>query len=137
MLSPLSFLFRVVVAVRSRLYQAGLLKASPSPVPVIVVGNISIGGTGKTPIVGVVVRKLQQMGFRPGIVSRGYGATPAKEPRLIAANTPVALSGDEPALLLRETGVPVCLCARRAEAVSYLAQETDVNIVVSDDGLQH
>lgn len=130
-------LFWCVVFVRSKLFKLGLLKSVASSVPVIVVGNISVGGTGKTPIVSAVVTKLQTAGFRPGIVSRGYGAEPAKTPRLITTDTPIELSGDEPSLLLRETGVPVCLCISRSAAVEYLATQTSVNVVVSDDGLQH
>jgi len=137
MLTPLSFIFRALVFLRSRLYTLGVLRSSSSGVPVIVIGNISVGGTGKTPMVSAIVRKLQQAGFQPGIVSRGYGAEPAAEPRPITASTPIAQSGDEPALLARETGVPVCVCGNRAAAVQYLVTQYDVNIVVSDDGLQH
>lgn len=137
LLTPIAALFRGVVFARSTLYKVGILKAKALPVPVIVVGNISVGGTGKTPIVGALIKKLQSAGYRPGIVSRGYGAIPAVEPRLITANTTIEWAGDEPAMLLRQTGVPVCICTKRVAAVEFLTKETGVNIVVSDDGLQH
>jgi len=106
-------------------------------VPVIVVGNISVGGTGKTPIVRTVVERLQSAGFKPGIVSRGYGAEKASLPRMVELSTPVALAGDEPALLARDSGAPVCICKNRSAAVQALIDEQHVNVVVSDDGLQH
>jgi len=132
-----ALLFGGLVLVRAKLFEIGLLKSTASNLPVIVIGNISVGGTGKTPVVSAVVSKLKSAGYRPGIVSRGYGATPARQPRLITANTSIELAGDEPSLLLSETGVPVCICINRAAAVNYLANETSVNIIVSDDGLQH
>ena len=137
LLIPVSLFFRSVVRFRSWLFTVGILKIVSSGVPVVVVGNISVGGTGKTPIVGVLIEKLKKAGYRPGIVSRGYGAVPAKEPRLITEDTLVEWAGDEPAMLLRQTGVPVCICADRAAAVDHLVKQTDVNVVVSDDGLQH
>jgi len=137
LLLPVAALFRFVVFVRSTLFKIGFLKSTQTSVPVIVVGNISVGGTGKTPIVGAIVKKLQDAGYRPGIVSRGYGAVPANEPRLIAIDTSIEMAGDEPAMLLRQTGVPVCICTKRADAVEHLAKEAGVNVVVSDDGLQH
>lgn len=137
LLVPVALLFGGVVWVRSALYKTGVLQSKKSDVPVIVVGNISVGGTGKTPIVGVLVKKLQDAGFRPGIVSRGYGALTAREPRLISAETLVEWAGDEPSMLARQTGVPICLCIARSEAVACLLRQTDVNVIISDDGLQH
>lgn len=137
LLTPVACLFRLVVHIRSTLYKKGYLNTARSSVPVVVVGNISVGGTGKTPIVAALVKKLQSAGERPGIVSRGYGAVQAKEPRAIDAETAVEWAGDEPAMLFRETGVPVCICTDRSAAVEYLANETNTTIVISDDGLQH
>jgi len=136
-LTPIAFLYRVVVFVRVSLYKSGVLKSASSGIPVVVVGNISVGGTGKTPMVSTLVRKLQTAGFNPGIVSRGYGAVPAREPRLITADTQIEWAGDEPSLLSRETGVPVCICIARPAAVDFLVNEAQVDVVVSDDGLQH
>ncbi len=136
-LYPVTVLYGVLVFVRRSLYKSGILKSSSSGVPVIVVGNISVGGTGKTPIVSMLVKKLENAGYKPGIVSRGYGAVPAKEPRLINADSQVEWAGDEPLMLSRDTGVPVCICIARAAAVDYLVNEANVDVIVSDDGLQH
>jgi len=119
------------------MFKAGILKVHSFAVPVIVVGNISVGGTGKTPIVRAVVKRCLASGKKPGIVSRGYGATVAKAPRQIDSNTPVEHSGDEPLLLARETGVPVCICTDRSAAVNWLIANNDVDVVISDDGMQH
>lgn len=137
LLTPVAALFQLIVFVRSTLYKLGVFKCAPSSVPVIVVGNISVGGTGKTPIVAALIKKLQKAGYRPGIVSRGYGAIPAKEPRMVMADTTIERAGDEPFMLFRQTGVPVCICVKRADGVECLAKEAGVNVVVSDDGLQH
>jgi len=137
LLLPISLLFKSVALLRVRLYAAGILKVNNFGLPVIVVGNISVGGTGKTPIVAAVVKRCQSMGMKPGIVSRGYGAVPAKLPRLIDSTTPVEFSGDEPLLLVRNTRVPTCICGNRSAAVSWLSQNSDIDVVVSDDGMQH
>ncbi|MCL4160412.1 UNVERIFIED_CONTAM: hypothetical protein GTU68_019828, partial [Idotea baltica] len=136
-LTPISFLFFCLVRLRSTLYKLGLLKTNTFSVPVIVVGNISVGGTGKTPMVISVIKKLKAAGYHPGIVSRGYGAMPAKEPRAVSYETPAQLAGDEPLLLARDTQVPVCICADRSAAVQYLIDTNSVDVVVSDDGMQH
>jgi len=130
-------LFGCVVLLRFRLYKAGILKVHEFAVPVIVVGNISVGGTGKTPVVSAVVKRCQLAGKKPGIVSRGYGAASAKLPRMVESNTPVELGGDEPLLLARETGVPVCICANRSAAINWLIANNDIDVVISDDGMQH
>lgn len=137
LLLPVSLLYRLLSFVRVSLYKVGLLKVNTFSVPVVVVGNISVGGTGKTPIVIALVQQLQHAGFKPGVVSRGYGAEPAKEPRHIDAHTPSHMAGDEPALIAQETQAPVCICAKRSLAVNALLEKHQVDIVVSDDGLQH
>ncbi len=129
--------YRFLVFVRRALYRLNILRSQAAPLPVIVVGNISVGGTGKTPVVIALVNKLREAGLKPGIVSRGYGGEPQSEPLLLNSDTPVSLSGDEPALLAQQTSVPVCVCVKRALAVQHIAEQTDANIVVSDDGLQH
>jgi tetraacyldisaccharide 4'-kinase len=118
------------------------------PVPVVVVGNVLVGGTGKTPIVAAVVQHLKAMGLTPGIIARGYKASgtasaatqssQGQGPQLVDAHTPTARSGDEPKLLAQLTGVPVCVHPQRVWAAQYLlAQHPEVNVLVSDDGLQH
>ncbi len=136
-LTPIAFIFSCVVKLRTTLYNLGLLKTNKFDVPVIVVGNISVGGTGKTPIVTAVVNKLKAAGFKPGIVSRGYGAQTANLPRDVFADTPAHLAGDEPLLLAQSTGVPVCICTDRSLAVTHLLENNKLDVVISDDGMQH
>jgi len=96
-----------------------------------------VGGSGKTPFVTWLVGHLHGAGLRPGIVSRGYGGSGGSEPVIVAADSQAEEVGDEPLLLALRTGVPVCVCADRVAAVRYLLSETQVNVIVTDDGLQH
>jgi tetraacyldisaccharide 4'-kinase len=104
-------------------------------VPVIVVGNLTVGGAGKTPVVLALAQALAKRGWRPGIVSRGYGGKAAMPLRVRAGDNP-ALVGDEPVLLARRSGVPVAIAAKRIEAIRILEQ-AKVDLVIADDGLQH
>jgi len=133
-LLPLAWLFAVLTWVRRRLYGAGLLRSYRSSRPVIVVGNVTVGGTGKTPLVVWLVERLRERGFHPGIVSRGYSGR-APGPRRVTPGDSASDVGDEPALLARRTGVPVAVGADRPAAVRLLEPECDV--ILSDDGLQH
>lgn len=135
-LVPFSWLFGLAVAARYAAYRHGWIASARLPVPVIVVGNITAGGTGKTPIVEWLVRQLQAAGLRPGIVSRGYGGQPRTKPVLVTRNSSAAEIGDEPLLLARRTGVPVCVCAERVRAAETLI-EGGAGVIVADDGLQH
>ncbi len=124
-LRPLSWLFAALAAMRRALYAAGVLRRYRVPVPVVVVGNISVGGTGKTPLVLALSRFFTDAGDTPGIVTRGY-------------QRPGAGMSDEALLLTRRSGVPVVADARRAAAVqALLAGHPQTNVVISDDGLQH
>jgi tetraacyldisaccharide 4'-kinase len=134
---PISLLFRALVVVRRWLYGAGLLHVNRLPVPVIVVGNIFIGGTGKTPLAIWLVDALRQAGYSPGVVSRGHGAsndtplevTPDSEPQRV---------GDEPVLIACRTRCPVIVGHDRAAAARVLlSSHPEVDVIVSDDGLQH
>lgn len=136
LLLPLTALYAVAIGCRRRLYRLGWLRSQRLTVPVIVVGNITVGGTGKTPVVAWLVALCQTAGLRPGIVSRGYGGVPHESPRLVQPTDHASDVGDEPLLLCRETGVPVCVCTDRVLAGQRLAAE-DVDIVIADDGLQH
>lgn len=140
LLAPLSLLFALISGLRRALFKLGLSKQNEFSVPVIVVGNISVGGTGKTPFTVYLVELLKQQGFKPGIVSRGYGAEPLESepfPRVVKPDTDVALSGDEPKLLAMRTGVPVVIAPKRSDAVNLLSKDFDCDVVISDDGLQH
>ncbi|HTQ75478.1 MAG TPA: tetraacyldisaccharide 4'-kinase [Burkholderiales bacterium] len=137
LLFPLSLVFRLAVAVRRVLYRLGVLPSARLPVPVIVVGNLTIGGTGKTPLVMALVRSLRERGLRPGILSRGYGGA-AGLPRAVTAADEPGRAGDEPLLLAERAGCPVWVGADRAAAGRALcAAHPDCNVVVCDDGLQH
>jgi len=134
LLLPLSWLFGVVAALRRWAYRVGLARSYRSRLPVIVVGNVTVGGTGKTPLVIWLAGKLRERGRRVGIVSRGYGRRDLSA-RLVGQDDPVGLSGDEPAVIARRTGLPVAIGADRAAAVRLLEPHCD--LVLSDDGLQH
>lgn len=137
---PLSVLFWLVAWFRRLLYRIGVNKQNKFDVPVIVVGNITVGGTGKTPFTVYLVQLLKQQGFKPAIVSRGYGAEQTGDlpfPRVITAETPVNISGDEPKLLAMKTEVPVVIAPKRSDAVKLLSEQFDCDVVISDDGLQH
>ncbi|HEY9068176.1 MAG TPA: tetraacyldisaccharide 4'-kinase [Burkholderiaceae bacterium] len=134
---PLAQLFGGAVRIRSALYAAGKLATHELPVPVIVVGNLIVGGAGKTPTVIAIVQLLQQRGYTPGVVSRGYGR---REDGVVAVDddTTPAAAGDEPLLIRRRTRVPVAVGRDRAAAGEFLLSlHPEVDVVVCDDGLQH
>jgi tetraacyldisaccharide 4'-kinase len=133
-LLPLAWLFGGSAALRRAAYRRGWLERYRSSRPVVVVGNLTVGGTGKTPLVLWLVEALRLRGHHPGVVSRGYGRR-ASEARRVAASDPVSEVGDEPALIARRSGVPVAIGADRAAAVRLL--EEDCDVILSDDGLQH
>ena len=137
LLLPLSLLFRLLTALRRALYRAGILQSTRLPVPVIVVGNIFIGGTGKTPLVIWLVEALRRAGLTPGVISRGYGASNDAPQAVISASSARDV-GDEPVLIATRTGVPLFVCRDRAAAARALLQRhPTVDVIVSDDGLQH
>lgn len=135
-LAPSGALVAALARRRHRRHRAGLDGAWRAPVPVIVVGNLSVGGTGKTPMVIWLLAYLQRRGWRPGVVSRGYGGRRRIDVLRVTAASDPRQSGDEPLLIARRSGVPVVVGRDRVAAVRRLLEE-DVNIVVSDDGLQH
>ncbi|WP_421570150.1 tetraacyldisaccharide 4'-kinase [Stenotrophomonas sp. PD6] len=129
-------LYAGMVAVRRALYRRRWLKRHALPVPVIVVGNVTAGGTGKTPLTIALVQRLREAGWKPGVASRGYGREQANVPRWVEATTATALGGDEPVLIAWKTGVPVRVDADRVAAGRALV-EAGCDIIVCDDGLQH
>ncbi|HRF06242.1 tetraacyldisaccharide 4'-kinase [Accumulibacter sp.] len=137
LLFPLSWLFGTLAGLRRWLYRCGVLRTQRLPVPVIIVGNLTVGGSGKTPLVLWLVERLRAAGWRPGIISRGYGGS-GEGVRAVAAGASPALIGDEPLLLARRSGVPVFVGRDRAAAgQALLAAHAECDVIVSDDGLQH
>ncbi|WP_367068414.1 tetraacyldisaccharide 4'-kinase [Oryzisolibacter sp. LB2S] len=137
LLWPLSLLYRLLTALHRLPYRIGLRRAVRLPVPVVVVGNVIAGGAGKTPVTLAVVRHLRAAGWRPGVISRGYGRA-TDDCRAVLPTSRAADVGDEPLLIAREAGVPVFVARRRADAGrALLAAHPETDILVCDDGLQH
>jgi tetraacyldisaccharide 4'-kinase len=137
LLLPLSWLYRLIIALRRGAYRFGMMRTRRFAVPLIVVGNITVGGTGKTPLVIWLAQHLREKGLRPGIVSRGYGGRARHWPQQVRPDSDPAAVGDEAVLLAARTRCPMCVGPDRPAAVEALLRHTDVNIVISDDGLQH
>ncbi len=136
-LRPLEFLFRAIAALRRGLFHWGFKTVYRSPIPVVVVGNITVGGTGKTPVVIALVEYLQARGIKPGVVSRGYGSTAGVYPHTVTEHSRASECGDEPLLIYRRTHCPCVVAPDRVQAVKQLQDNFQVDIVLSDDGLQH
>ncbi|PTQ90377.1 tetraacyldisaccharide 4'-kinase [Agitococcus lubricus] len=136
LLRPLSLVYRVISTVRRWGYRQGYLRSERAALPVIVVGNITAGGTGKTPLTLAIVRYLQTQGYRPAIVSRGYGGKTVY-PALVTAQSHASEVGDEPLLMAQLSGVPVVVAPKRMQAVQLIEQQQLANVIVCDDGLQH
>lgn len=132
----LSVLFRWLARVRRFLYRIRILRATKPGVPVVVVGNIAAGGTGKTPLVLHIAELLKARGLRAGVVSRGHGGKGIKEPLLVTMDSDPALAGDEPVLFAMH-GIPVAVHRRRVLAARALLEAEAVDVIVCDDGLQH
>jgi tetraacyldisaccharide 4'-kinase len=136
-LIPFSWLFGIVVFLRRYLYQHDWLKSYRLNVPVIVVGNINIGGTGKTPFVIWLAGQLESAGYKPGIISRGYGGS-AQQVIEVVPGSDATVAGDEAVLIATRTNCPVFVNADRVSAGQHLlAAYPDCNVIISDDGLQH
>lgn len=136
-LQPLSWLYRGAAALHRALYAAGLLARERAPRPLVVVGNLVAGGAGKTPTVMALVEQMRQLGYRPGVVSRGYGRRDGAV-RLVQPTSAADLVGDEPLLIHLRTRAPVAVAARRIDAARLLCQaHPEVDLLLADDGLQH
>ncbi|SIN90651.1 tetraacyldisaccharide 4'-kinase [Paraburkholderia phenazinium] len=134
---PFAGIFGAIAAARRAAFALGWLKAIRVGVPVVVVGNVTVGGTGKTPTVIALVEALRVAGFQPGVVSRGYGAR-VNRPTPVTATSAPQDAGDEPLLIARRTGAPVWVCPDRVAAAQALCTaHPEVDVIVSDDGLQH
>ena len=137
LLWPVSLLFGALAALRRNLYRVGLFNIVRLPVPVIVVGNLFVGGTGKTPLTIWLVEALRDAGYHPGVISRGYGSADRGARRVTAASSARQV-GDEPVLIARRTGCPLMVGRDRvAAAQALLGLHPEVDVILSDDGLQH
>ena len=135
LLTPFSLLFKYLTKRRRRKYIQGKLESFKSDIPIIIVGNLTIGGTGKTPLVAYIAQELSKLGYKPGLVSRGYGGK-FKETLEVTRDTPVKQTGDE-AQILSKLNLPFYIDKNRVRAVKTLANNHDCNVIISDDGLQH
>ncbi len=137
LLTPLAALFWLGSAARRLAYAHGIRRVTRLPVPVVVVGNINVGGTGKTPLTIYLAELLREAGYRPGVVSRGYGAA-LREATMARAHSDPARLGDEPVLIAQRAGVPVMVGVDRARAaLKLLDAHPQCDVVICDDGLQH
>jgi tetraacyldisaccharide 4'-kinase len=137
LLLPLSAAFFILSRLRFYCYKFGVLKVYHSNIPVIVVGNVTVGGSGKTPIVIALCRYFEKQSKRVGVVSRGYGGEYKQNILLVTGSTKPSECGDEPALIVSETKAKVVVARKRSLAVQYLNEHNLVDIIISDDGLQH
>lgn len=136
-LLPLAGFYCLISTVRKKLYKLSVLKSYKAPFPVIVIGNITVGGTGKTPLIIELVKQLQARGRKPCVISRGYGGNASTWPQLVNAESFAETVGDEPQLIFQITGCPVVVGPNRKEDIELLIKLFDCDIVLSDDGLQH
>jgi len=136
-LLPVSWLFCFVAITRRLFYRWSVFKVHHLPVPVIIVGNISVGGTGKTPLVTWLIDVLRSEGYTPGIVSRGYGGQATHWPQQVRVDSDPRMVGDEAVLLSQRCACPMAVGPNRVEAAEALLAHTDCDIIVADDGLQH
>ena len=136
-LAPVSWLYCFVAITRRFAYQANLFKTHRMPVPVIIVGNITAGGTGKTPLVTWLVELLREKGYSPGIVSRGYGGAARNWPQQVRVDSDPRMVGDEAVLLAHRCKCPMAVGPARVDAALALLEHKDCDIIIADDGLQH
>jgi len=134
MLYPLSNLVGLIAKARWRTFRR---RAEVPPVPLLVVGNITVGGTGKTPLVVALCEHFSYHGIKVAVISRGYGANPPSLPWSVSAEQSAQVAGDEPLLIARRTGLPVVIDPNRRRAMEYAVREFQPDIIISDDGLQH
>lgn len=137
LLAPFSLLFWLISQIRLFLFRKKILKSYRSPLPVLVVGNISVGGNGKTPVVVWLVEQLQQRGVKVGVISRGYGGKSKDFPQLVTKQSSAEMVGDEPVLIVQRTSVPLAISPNRQQSIELLLSQFELDLIVTDDGLQH
>ncbi len=138
LLLPLSWLYGLISHLRRQAYKVGLLKSYQAPVPIMVIGNITVGGSGKTPLIITLVDYLQQRNVQVGVISRGYGGDSTQMPALVTETSLPSVVGDEPCLIVGMTAVPMAVCPNREQAIAtLLAANPNLQLIIADDGLQH
>lgn len=135
-LRPLSWLYRTGFLLNKQLYQSGFKPRYTAPVPVMIIGNITVGGSGKTPLLIQLVKYLQQQQIRVGVISRGYGGK-GPFPAVVTLDSVPEIVGDEPCLIVQSTEVPMVVGANRQANIELLLKQHDLDLIISDDGLQH
>lgn len=135
-LRPLSWLYRSGFLLNKGLYKAGLKQSYKAPVPVMVIGNITVGGSGKTPLLIHLVKYLQNKKLRVGVISRGYGGK-GPFPAYVGLEIDAEMAGDEPALIVQSTGVPMAVGPNRQKSIELLLSKHALDLIICDDGLQH
>lgn len=137
LLFPLSLIYLFICSIRHYCYRAGIFKIYRAPVPVIVVGNITVGGTGKTPLVIAIALALKNLDYHPGIITRGYRGRGKQWPCVVTAESDPKQVGDEAVLIALKTGLPVVAGSNRKKDCEQLLSQFKCNLIISDDGLQH
>ena len=138
LLLPISWLYGLITMLHRQAYKMGLLSSYRAPVPVMVIGNISVGGSGKTPLIIALVDYLQDRGVKVGVISRGYGGDSSQMPALVDAASLPNVVGDEPCLIVNMTDAPMAVCPNRKQAITTLLNaHPKLQFIIADDGLQH
>ena len=138
LLLPVSWLYGFITVMRRQAYKLGLFASYRPPIPVMVIGNITVGGSGKTPLIITLVNHLQKQGIKVGIISRGYGGDSSQMPALVRADSLPSIVGDEPSLIVNMTGAAMAVCPNRKQAITTLLKAyPDLQLIIADDGLQH
>lgn len=136
-LKPFSWIYCLLILLRRGAYHLGLFNTHRFDVPVVVVGNLTVGGNGKTPLVAAIAEYLSKQGLRPGLVARGYGGQSKYWPQAVTEESSACMVGDEPVLLVQKTKLPMVVGPDRVAAIKHLLSQYPVDVVISDDGLQH
>ena len=138
LLLPVSWLYALLMVLRRQAYKVGVFSSYRAPIPVMVIGNITVGGSGKTPLIIALVRHLQQQGIKVGVISRGYGGDSSQMPLLVNTESVPNVVGDEPCLIVNTTGTAMAVSPNRQQAIAILLESyPDLQLIIADDGLQH
>ena len=138
LLLPVSWLYGFITMMRRQAYKIGLFASYRAPIAVMVIGNITVGGSGKTPLIIALVNHLQKQGVKVGVISRGYGGDSSQMPALVYADSLPSIVGDEPCLIVNMTGAAMAVCPNRKQAITTLLNAyPDLQLIIADDGLQH